>query len=73
MLPLIRNCRNDKVVRYCNSFAFAIILLKAANFLSCLATDIKVGLDSWVKVETESQKEVNSEMVALNDQLEVLK
>ena len=40
-------------------------------FLSCLATDINVGLDSWV--ETDNEKEVNSEQDALNDVLEVLK
>ena len=47
------------------------VFIKAALFLSCLATDIKVGLDSWV--ETDNEKEVNSEQDALNDLLEVLK
>ena len=46
-------------------------LIQAAMFLSCLATDINVGLDSWV--ETDNEKEVNSEQDALNDVLEVLK
>ena len=45
--------------------------MQAAMFLSCLATDINVGLDCWV--ETDNEKEVNSEQDALNDVLEVLK
>ncbi len=46
-------------------------LFEAAMFLSSLATNISVGLDSWV--ETDNEKEVNSEQDALNDILEVLK
>ena len=47
------------------------LFFKAAMFLSSLATNISVGLDSWV--ETDNEKEVNSEQDALNDILEVLK
>ena len=40
-------------------------------FLSCLATDICVGLGSWV--ETETNKEENAEDVEIEDQLEVMR
>ena len=55
MLPLLKNCRSDK----------------AAMFLSCLATDISVGLGSWV--ETEANKEENTEERIIAEQLEVMK
>ena len=61
------------MIRYSSPFLYCQLLFndKAAMFLSCLATNISVGLDSWV--ETDNEKEVNSEQDALNDILEVLK
>ena len=41
-------------------------------FLSCLATDICVGLGSWVESQ-DAGKEQNSEDSKIEDQLEVLK
>ena len=43
---------------------------QAAMFLSCLATDIVVGLGSWV--ESDAQKVENTK-TETDDQLEVLK
>ena len=40
-------------------------------FLSCLATDISVGLGSWV--EPEENKEENEVETLITDQLEVLR
>ena len=40
-------------------------------FLSCLATDICVGLGSWV--ETDTNKEENAADVEVEDQLEVMR
>ena len=56
MLPLLKNCRSDK----------------AAMFLSCLATDISVGLGSWVETEA-GNKEENTEERIIAEQLEVMK
>merc|ERR1712062_549578 len=49
MLPLIKNCKNDK----------------AAMFLSCLATDICVGLSSWVDADNDKGYEENADKVEL--------
>ena len=57
MLPLIKNCKNDK----------------AAMFLSCLATDICVGLSSWVEVDNEKEYEENADKVELQHLLDVLR
>ena len=79
MLPLIKNCRSDKVQMFLHSpdihgkrvFHLDIFLYpQAAMFLSCLATDIVVGLGSWV--ESDAQKVENTK-TETDDQLEVLK
>ena len=57
MLPLIKNCKNDK----------------AAMFLSCLATDICVGLSSWVEVDNEREYEENADKVELQHLFDVLR
>ena len=57
MLPLIKNCKNDK----------------AAMFLSCLATDICVGLSSWVEVDNERGYEENADKVELQHLFDVLR
>ena len=41
-------------------------------FLSCLATDICVGLGSWVESQ-DANKEQSSEEANIEEQLEVLK
>ena len=81
MLPLIKNCRSDKVQMSLYSpnihgkrvFRLDILIIlfpQAAMFLSCLATDIVVGLGSWV--ESDAQKVENTK-TETDDQLEVLK
>ena len=57
MLPLIKNCKNDK----------------AAMFLSCLATDICVGLSSWVEVDGEKEYEESADKVELQHLFDVLR
>ena len=56
MLPLIKNCKNDK----------------AAMFLSCLATDICVGLSSWVDNDEKGYEE-NADKVELQHLFDVLR
>ena len=79
MLPLIKNCRSDKVYIFSCILPISIIekcsilislFPQAAMFLSCLATDIVVGLGSWV--ESDAQKVENTK-TETDDQLEVLK
>ena len=45
--------------------------IKAAMFLSCLATDISVGLGSWV--EPEENKKENETEILITDQLEIMR
>ena len=46
---------------------------QAAGFLSTLATDITVGLDSWVAEDQPDQARQQGEAVTCQDQLEVLR
>ena len=56
------------MARECSVLIF--LYPQAAMFLSCLATDIVVGLGSWV--ESDAQKVENTK-TETDDQLEVLK
>ena len=49
------------------------LFVKAAMFLSCLATDICVGLSSWVDVDSEKGYEENADKVELQHLLDVLR
>ena len=49
------------------------MLFQSARFLSALATDITVGLDSWVDVSGQQQRSQEKVTVTSQDQLEVLR
>ena len=46
---------------------------QGARFLSALATDITVGLDSWVDTSGQQQRAEEKVTVTSQDQLEVLR
>ena len=52
---------------------FVTMYFQGARFLGALATDITVGLDSWVETNGQHQRAEEKVTVTSQDQLEVLR